>query len=61
MSDDNPCPLPPPHLPANLTMFAWLRLAPVPRHDLQFPPMRPLEPCRYMLRATNTGVTAIIN
>ncbi len=53
--------LPQATLLANLTNDAWFGHSFGPWQHLQIAQMRALETGRYMLRATNTGVTAIIN
>jgi apolipoprotein N-acyltransferase len=44
-----------------VTDDSWIGNNPAPWQHLQIAQMRALETGRYMLRATNTGVTAIIN
>ena len=53
--------LPEATLLANVSNDAWFGRSIGPRQHLQISQMRALETGRYMLRATNTGVTAIIN
>ncbi len=53
--------LPQATLLANVSNDAWFGRSIGPRQHLQISQMRALETGRYMLRATNTGVTAIIN
>ncbi|MEO7320101.1 MAG: apolipoprotein N-acyltransferase [Nitrosospira sp.] len=53
--------LPEATLLANVSNDAWFGRSIGPRQHLQISQMRSLETGRYMLRATNTGVTAIIN
>jgi apolipoprotein N-acyltransferase len=54
-------PLPQASVLVNVTDDAWFGNTPAPWQHLQIAQMRALETGRYMLRATNTGVTAIIN
>lgn len=53
--------LPQATLLANVSNDAWFGRSIGPRQHLQISQMRAVETGRYMLRATNTGVTAIIN
>ena len=53
--------LPEASLLANLSNVAWFGDSLAPDQHLQISRMRALETGRYMLRATNTGVTAIID
>lgn len=53
--------LPQATLLVNVSNDAWFGRSIGPRQHLQISQMRALETGRYMLRATNTGVTAIIN
>ena len=53
--------LPQATLLANVSNDAWFGNSIAPRQHLQIAQMRALESGRYMLRATNTGVTAILN
>jgi apolipoprotein N-acyltransferase len=53
--------LPQATLLANVSNDAWFGRSIGPRQHLQISQMRAMETGRYMLRATNTGVTAIIN
>ena len=53
--------LPQATLLANVSNDAWFGRSIGPRQHLQISQMRAIETGRYMLRATNTGVTAIIN
>ncbi len=53
--------LPRASLLVNVSNDAWFGHSIGPRQHLQISQMRALETGRYMLRATNTGVTAIIN
>ena len=45
---------------ANVTNDAWFGFSFEPYQHMQIAQMRALETGRYMLRATNTGVTAIV-
>jgi apolipoprotein N-acyltransferase len=45
----------------NASNVAWFGRSVAPQQHLQISQMRALESGRYMLRATNTGVTAVIN
>lgn len=53
--------LPQASLLVNVSNDAWFGRSIGPRQHLQISQMRALETGRYMLRSTNTGVTAIIN
>ena len=53
--------LPQATLLANVSNDAWFGDSIAPRQHLQISQMRALETGRYMLRATNTGMTAILN
>ena len=53
--------LPEATLLANVSNDAWFGDSIAPRQHLQISQMRALETGRYMLRATNTGMTAIVN
>jgi len=53
--------LPQATLLVNVSNDAWFGNSIAPRQHLQIAQMRALESGRYMLRATNTGVTAIVN
>jgi len=53
--------LPQATLLANFSNDAWFGKSIAPMQHLQISQMRALETGRYMLRATNTGVTAVIN
>jgi len=53
--------LPQASLLVNVSNDAWFGDSIAPRQHLQIAQMRALETGRYMLRATNTGVTAIVN
>ena len=53
--------LPQATLLVNVSNDAWFGDSIAPRQHLQISQMRALESGRYMLRATNTGVTAIVN
>jgi apolipoprotein N-acyltransferase len=46
---------------ANVSNVAWFGRSIAPRQHLQISQARALETGRYMLRATNTGVTAVVN
>ncbi len=54
-------PLPQATLLVNVTNDAWFGASNAPWQHLQMSQMRAIETGRYMLRATNTGVTAIID
>ena len=53
--------LPQATLLVNVSNDAWFGDSIAPRQHLQISQMRALESGRYMLRATNTGITAIVN
>jgi apolipoprotein N-acyltransferase len=53
--------LPQATLLANISNDAWFGDSIAPRQHLQISQMRALETGRYLLRATNTGMTAIVN
>jgi len=53
--------LPAATLLVNVSNVAWFGRSIAPQQHLQISQMRALETGRYMLRATNTGVTAVIN
>lgn len=53
--------LPQATLLVNVSNVAWFGRSIAPRQHLQISQTRALETGRYMLRATNTGVTAVIN
>ncbi len=53
--------LPAATLLVNVSNVAWFGRSLAPRQHLQISQMRALETGRYMLRATNTGVTAVID
>ena len=53
--------LPQATLLVNVSNVAWFGRSIAPRQHLQISQMRALETGRYMLRATNTGMTAIID
>ncbi len=53
--------LPQATLLVNVSNVAWFGRSIAPRQHLQIAQARALETGRYMLRATNTGVTAVIN
>jgi apolipoprotein N-acyltransferase len=53
--------LPQASLLVNVSNVAWFGRSIAPRQHLQIAQMRALETGRYMLRATNTGMTAVIN
>ena len=53
--------LPQASLLVNVSNVAWFGRSFAPQQHLQIAQMRALETGRYMLRATNTGMTAIIN
>jgi apolipoprotein N-acyltransferase len=53
--------LPQATLLANVSNVAWFGRSIAPRQHLQISQARALEAGRYMLRATNTGVTAVIS
>jgi len=53
--------LPQATLLVNVSNVAWFGRSIAPRQHLQIAQMRAIETGRYMLRATNTGMTAVIN
>ncbi len=53
--------LPQASLLVNVSNVAWFGRSIAPQQHLQIAQMRALETGRYMLRATNTGMTAVIN
>jgi apolipoprotein N-acyltransferase len=53
--------LPAATLLANVSNDAWFGNSIAPQQHLQIAQMRALETGRYMLRATNTGMTAIVD
>ena len=53
--------LPQATLLVNVSNVAWFGRSVAPQQHLQIAQMRALETGRYMLRATNTGMTAVIN
>lgn len=53
--------LPEASLLVNVSNVAWFGRSMAPRQHLQIAQMRALESGRYMLRATNTGMTAVID
>ena len=53
--------LPQASLLVNVSNVAWFGRSIAPQQHLQISQMRALETGRYMLRATNTGMTAVIN
>lgn len=53
--------LPQASLLVNVSNVAWFGRSVAPQQHLQIAQMRALETGRYMLRATNTGMTAVIN
>jgi len=53
--------LPQASLLVNVSNVAWFGRSLAPQQHLQIAQMRALETGRYMLRATNTGMTAVIN
>ena len=54
-------PLPQANLLINISNIAWFGASLAPHQHLQISRMRALETGRYMLRATNTGATAVID